>query len=214
MNDNKFYVYEHWRPDKGVCFYVGKGSGKRAWSMKNNRNRHHKAIVSKLTSLGLAIDVRIIIDNLSAQTALDLEIDRIAMYGRENLVNMTRGGEGLIDPSPEVRAKMSRNIKKAWTPEKRLDYGQMRRAMKISPSEETRLKLSVAGKGRKHTPETIIKMQKAAKIRGISPITRAAQKAAVTGKKRAPFTDDTRANMSAAQTMRWDLERAKKKASS
>ena len=20
-----FYVYEHWRPDKSVCFYVGKG---------------------------------------------------------------------------------------------------------------------------------------------------------------------------------------------
>ena len=25
-----FYVYEHWRPDKNVCFYVGKGKGKRA----------------------------------------------------------------------------------------------------------------------------------------------------------------------------------------
>lgn len=25
-----FYVYEHWRPDKDVCFYVGKGSKGRA----------------------------------------------------------------------------------------------------------------------------------------------------------------------------------------
>ena len=25
-----YYVYEHWRPDKDVCFYVGKGKGGRA----------------------------------------------------------------------------------------------------------------------------------------------------------------------------------------
>lgn len=31
---NNFYVYEHWRPDTGVCFYVGKGKEKRAWDMK------------------------------------------------------------------------------------------------------------------------------------------------------------------------------------
>lgn len=25
MSIDTFYVYEHWRPDKGECFYVGKG---------------------------------------------------------------------------------------------------------------------------------------------------------------------------------------------
>jgi hypothetical protein len=23
---NSFYVYEHWRPDKDICFYVGEGT--------------------------------------------------------------------------------------------------------------------------------------------------------------------------------------------
>jgi hypothetical protein len=31
MTAKKFYVYEHWRPDKDVCFYVGKGHGRRAY---------------------------------------------------------------------------------------------------------------------------------------------------------------------------------------
>ena len=47
MTTNIFYVYEHVRPDTGVCFYVGKGKGKRAWNMKD-RNAHHRAIQSKL----------------------------------------------------------------------------------------------------------------------------------------------------------------------
>jgi len=29
-----YYVYEHWRPDKDICFYVGKGKGSRANSWK------------------------------------------------------------------------------------------------------------------------------------------------------------------------------------
>ena len=30
----QFYVYEHWRRDTRVCFYVGKGSGPRAYVMR------------------------------------------------------------------------------------------------------------------------------------------------------------------------------------
>lgn len=41
MSENQFYVYEHFRPDKGVCFYVGKGKyPKRAWDMRT-RSRWH-----------------------------------------------------------------------------------------------------------------------------------------------------------------------------
>lgn len=88
-----FYVYEHWRPDTNSCFYVGKGKGNRAWVM-NLRNNHHKSIQSKLTSLGLSVNVKIIVENLSEETAFFVEKDLIAFYGRENLTNMTDGGEG------------------------------------------------------------------------------------------------------------------------
>lgn len=95
MSENRvFYVYEHWRPDTGECFYVGKGKGRRAWKMRD-RNSHHTSIVSKLTSLGMCVDVRIISSDLSECDAFTLEATKIAEYGRDNLANLTDGGEGL-----------------------------------------------------------------------------------------------------------------------
>lgn len=55
QSENIFYVYEHWRPDKNVCFYVGKGKRNRAWHMFH-RSRWHRSITSKLTALGLALE--------------------------------------------------------------------------------------------------------------------------------------------------------------
>jgi len=92
--NNTFYVYEHWRPDTNFCFYVGKGQKKRAWKMRN-RNPYHASIFSKLTSMGLAVDVRIIKSNLSEKEAFQLEIEKIAFYGVDNLANMSTGGEGI-----------------------------------------------------------------------------------------------------------------------
>ena len=54
----EFYVYEHWRPDTGACFYVGKGNGDRAFRVKKNRNRHHANIVAKLEKDSLQVEVR------------------------------------------------------------------------------------------------------------------------------------------------------------
>mgnify|MGYP003386400143 CR=1 FL=1 len=201
-----FYVYEHWRPDTGVCFYVGKGKKRRAWDMKHMRNRHHMAITSKLTSLGLCVDVRIIASNLSCGTAISMEIDRIAMYGMENLSNMTAGGEGLRDPSPEVRAKMSAFQKKNWSDPERLRRASESHKGRIT-SEETKVKLSLAHKGRKHTPEAIEGFKRGAKKRTIPQSTRDAQKAAITGRKRAPFTPETIAKMRIAASAREEMRR-------
>jgi hypothetical protein len=105
--NNIFYVYEHWRPDTGRCFYVGKGRDRRAWDMKNDRNVHHMSVVSLLLSSGLSVDVRIVVKDLSCETAMALEKDRIALYGIENLTNMNRGGGGVLRHSPEALAKIS-----------------------------------------------------------------------------------------------------------
>jgi len=196
-----FYVYEHWRPDTGVCFYVGKGKDKRAWDMKNMRNRHHMAITSKLTSLGMCVDVRIVMDKLSEDTAFNLEIDRIALYGIENLANMTAGGDGLKNPSQETREKISKSQKARFARPGEFEKLSSQREGRVT-SEETKKKLSLASKGRAHSSETKEKMREYAKVRGISEATRAAQKAAVTGKKRAPFSDETRKKMSEAAKLR------------
>lgn len=73
---NIFYVYEHWRPDRGECFYVGKGKGGRANELRHNRNRFHKFIQAKLSRLGTAVEVRIISDCLSESEAFALERER------------------------------------------------------------------------------------------------------------------------------------------
>ena len=196
-----FYVYEHWRPDTSTCFYVGKGKDKRAWDLKNMRNRHFIAVVSKLTALGLAIDVRLIAQDLSEDDALALEIERIAFHGRDNLTNMTSGGDGLKNPSKETREKISASQKARFKNPEELKKVYLRNKGRVT-SDETKKKLSLIGKGRKHSLETIEKFKVIAQKRGISEKTRIAQKIAVTGKKRAPFSDETRAKLSAASKVR------------
>ena len=105
----KFYVYEHWRPDKDICFYVGKGHGNRANDFRRSRNRHHKGIQRKLASLGMCAEVRLIADGLTEDAAYALERDRISFWlsAGVNLANKSSGGEGLSNPSPDVRARIA-----------------------------------------------------------------------------------------------------------
>lgn len=209
--DRPFYVYEHWRPDTGACFYVGKGRDKRAWDMSNMRNRHHKAIVSKLTSMGLCADVRIVFKHLAEEDAFKIEIDLIAQYGIENLANLTAGGEGLKSPSAETRAKISASQKKRFrdNPEELVRMSQQRKGRK--PSAETRKKLSDAGKGRTHTEDARRRISAARKAAGIPAHVREAQRVAVTGKKRAPFSEETIAKMRIAAKKREEQKRLRKK---
>ena len=176
-----FYIYEHWRPDTNVCFYVGKGKGNRAWIMAK-RNPYHKAIQSKLISLGMSIDVRIVIKNLSEETAFLIEKDRIAFYGIENLSNLTLGGEGSSGFIPndqwkekqslahkgkkrskEICQKISKKLKgnkntlgRILSEETKKKIGQANKICKRLPiSEETRKKLSFSSKNRIRRPWSI-----------------------------------------------------------
>lgn len=90
-----FYVYEHWRPDKNSCFYVGKGIDRRAYRLKRP-NRYHRRIVAVLEAAGLSVEVRIIASGLREESALRLECDRIQFHrdASTNLANTTIGGEG------------------------------------------------------------------------------------------------------------------------
>lgn len=44
-NSEKYYLYRHIRLDTGNVFYVGIGTGRRAWK-KENRNKHWHNIVN------------------------------------------------------------------------------------------------------------------------------------------------------------------------
>jgi hypothetical protein len=178
--------------------------------MSGRRNPHHKNIIAKLASLNLSAEVRIVLSNLSEQDAYDAEVSRIAIYGIENLSNITLGGEGMKNPSPEARERMSIAQKKRFkdNPEEIEKMSNERRGRVAS--EETKRKISKSLTGKKHTAETRIKMKASSKIRGVSDATRAAQKKALTGRKRPPFTQETIIKMKIAAKEREAQKRANK----
>lgn len=151
---NKYYVYEYLRED-GTPYYVGKGSGFRAYCKRpykpNNKSR-----------------IKIIKDGLTEQEAFSLEISLIEYYGRQDigtgiLKNKTIGGEG------------------------------------YSLSEETKQKISSAGKGRtpwnkgltKDDPRVLKNAKARSKVRYSEETKQAFRK---------PKSDQGRKNMSAGQT--------------
>lgn len=97
--ERKFYVYVHRRASDGRIFYVGKGSGKRAWD-RYGRNRWWNAIVAKH---GLEVDF--VLKDAPQPCCFLYEKILIAAIGRKNLCNMTDGGEGGIDGNPAWNAR-------------------------------------------------------------------------------------------------------------
>ena len=88
-----FYVYVHKKKTTGEVFYVGKGTGKRAYH-KTKRSKFWKNIVEKHGYVVEFIEV-----GLQEWYAFELEQNLIAYYGRRDLeegclVNATEGGEG------------------------------------------------------------------------------------------------------------------------
>jgi hypothetical protein len=83
----KWLVYAHYRLDTGECFYIGKGTEKRA-KAKDGRNPIWKRIESKASRKVVIIEYFEL-----EQDALDFEIDLIAKYSPK--ANITAGGEGV-----------------------------------------------------------------------------------------------------------------------
>ena len=115
----KFYIYEHWRPDRDECFYVGKGHGVRA-NWLRGRNQHHRAIQAKLSRLGMAVEVRMVRTGLSEDEAFTLEIERIAFWRNAgvDLANITNGGRGIARETREAHiAKVTDRRRAPFTEE-------------------------------------------------------------------------------------------------
>jgi hypothetical protein len=99
-----FYVYEHIRPDTGMVFYVGKGSGWRS-GITQHRNQYWKNVVNKAGGF----IAKKIVENIDEELAFLCEQERIDQLKRLGikLTNLTDGGEGSSNPSEESRKKMS-----------------------------------------------------------------------------------------------------------
>ncbi len=105
---NKYYVYLHKLKDTDIVFYVGKGSGNRAFNL-HLRSKYHKNIVKKY---GCSIEV--IKTGLTQDQAFALEIELIKYYKSINQakVNLTLGGEGCLgrNISAQTRSKIANSL--------------------------------------------------------------------------------------------------------
>jgi hypothetical protein len=115
--DRHYYVYERWRTDSNVCFYVGKGCGNRAWSFYS-RNYQFMRILVELYEKQLTPNVRIYRTNLTSKEALKIERERMAFWARAFVKlsnttgayrrNLKRLRRVCSAPSPEALARVQR----------------------------------------------------------------------------------------------------------
>lgn len=171
--DPVFYVYLHRRASDGTVFYVGKGSGRRAWR-RQNRNPHWQNVVAKH-----GLQVEITLSGLTEQEAFAREVETIAAYGRGNLCNLSDGGEG---PTGHVVSDSKRQA-----------VSRAHKGKKRPP--EWRQAMSDAQKGRVVPQEVRQRISETLKGQRLSDETRSAMSKARKGRK---FTAEHRANISKA----------------
>lgn len=99
----RFYVYAHYTEDSGRLFYVGKGSGNRAWAIYG-RNKKWRSVYSKHGRVVVILEC-----GLTEEMAFSIEEDYISSFGIENLATFTVGGSGTAGyiHSDTTKKKMS-----------------------------------------------------------------------------------------------------------
>lgn len=137
----RFYVYFHRYssgPKSGQVFYIGKGTGTRAYS-NTSRNKHWHAVNNKYGRV-----TEIYKSKLSSDQASSLEVEKIKEFGLENLCNKSTGGDagaiGVVH-SPEFRKKISEMMKKRAEKQKN-DHRFVHPCSGRVLSEESREKIS------------------------------------------------------------------------
>ena len=148
MQANRFYVYEHLSKDTGSVFYVGKGTGKRAYlSNRLHRNQHWMRHVKKHGGF----NVRFVVFDEPEEFAFLVEAERIDQLRRQGikLCNQTDGGDGT---SGWVKSK-------EWKEK----VGAAHRGKVVSPETRAKISASVKTCGFVHTEEMRKKMSEAHK---------------------------------------------------
>jgi len=84
MPQNPFYVYalKDPREKPAKTFYIGKGTGNRAWEHQSKIDDSEKGcVISEILDSGLSVLHTVITDNLTEEQALKIEAELIAAFG-------------------------------------------------------------------------------------------------------------------------------------
>lgn len=157
------YLYRHIRLDKNEPFYVGIGKDSTYERAHSNlsRNKHWHNISKK------GYEVDILLEDLTWEQACGKEKEFIELYGRKDLntgclVNMTNGGDGLINPSLEVVNRIKNTLENTLqnrTEKEKIEISEkikqsIRKTGKVrwegqNHTEVSKQKMSLAKKGKK-----------------------------------------------------------------
>lgn len=112
----KYFVYRHLKPC-GEVFYIGMGYSINRPLSKRNRNKYWKNIVNKHE-----YEAEVLSTGLNKEVAMYIESILIGWYGRKDLgkgtlVNLTDGGDGILNLCEESRLKISKAHKNKKIPE-------------------------------------------------------------------------------------------------
>lgn len=195
----KHYVYTLARPD-GRVFYVGKGVRgrihKHEWAARNGEQSYKANIIRKIWAEGGQVVKQKVFESDNEQEALAEEIRLIAYYGRENLTNLTDGGDvnSGWKPKPETTAKIAASLRgrKRTAEECRRISESLRGRIGKSPSEEVRRKIAESQTGKpkpKHSEEERRRKSERQKGRKRPPVSEETRQKLVEshkGKKQSP----------------------------
>lgn len=132
VEHGEYYLYRHIRKDKNEPFYIGIGKKKNTGAgtfksvyeravNKSSRNRHWKGVAA-ITD----VEVEILLESNDLSFIYEKEKEFIKLYGRRDLktgslVNLTDGGEGAENKSPESIKKQLDTAKKTGSYKKSVD---------------------------------------------------------------------------------------------
>jgi len=203
MAEAKFYVYVHRRADTGEVFYIGKGSGRRAWATQY-RTDYWRRVKDKY---GIVIEILEWFDK--EEDAFRNEKSLIAQHRAmgARICNITDGGEGATGNVMPESAKLA--ISRSKTGRKRPPESVETRRRKSESakgrcmSQDAIAKTAAFHTGRKRTAETLAKMSAALKGKGVGRVVSEETRAKLSAlKKGKPVSEKARAAISAGHEKR------------
>ena len=160
------HVYIDYKPD-GTPFYVGKGTSGRIKSIE--RNKWHSNVCKKHPTW-----YRTIVETASDELCKEFEIFLISIIGRKDLglgtlVNLTDGGEGMLNPSKETREKLSASSRsRVRTEEWRKNQSKSLKGRKCTPEQIAAM--SIARTGKPQSKESCLKRSLSMKGKNSRPM--------------------------------------------